>query len=89
MPAGWYQDPRGAPQYRYWDGVGWTDHVVPAPAGRAPAVVGPSAGRRLGSRAWVAALLILVAFLVALVLIEDPGGAELNETAAAPAAAVT
>ena len=72
VPAGWYDDPRGAQQYRYWDGVGWTDHVVP----------GPTAGRRRESHAWVAALLVLLAFLVALVLIEDAGDEQLKETAA-------
>jgi hypothetical protein len=82
VPAGWYDDPRGVQQYRYWDGVGWTDHVVPAPAGGAPAVAAPSGGRRQRSRAWVAALLVLLAFLVALVLIEDAGEEELKETAA-------
>ena len=82
VPAGWYDDPRGAQQYRYWDGVGWTDHVVPAPAGRTPAIAEPRAARRQGSRAWIAALLLLLAFLVGLVLIEDAGDDELKETAA-------
>lgn len=77
VPAGWYDDPRGAQQYRYWDGVGWTDHVVPA----------PSTGRTRGSHAWIAALLVLLAFLVALVLIEDSGDEELKDTAAAVAVA--
>ena len=81
MPAGWYDDPRGAQQYRYWDGVGWTDHVVPAPAGRAPAA--PKPGRTRGPRAWIVALLVLIAFLVALVLIEDAGEQDLKEEAAA------
>jgi hypothetical protein len=72
VPAGWYDDPRGAQQYRYWDGVGWTDHVMPA---RPPA-------RKQGSRAWIAALLLLLAFLVGLVLIEDAGDDDLKETTA-------
>lgn len=25
-PAGWYPDPAGAPQKRWWDGTGWTVH---------------------------------------------------------------
>jgi hypothetical protein len=81
VPAGWYDDPRGVQQYRYWDGIGWTDHVVPAPAGRLPTA--PKAGRKRGSRAWIAALLVLIAFLVALVLIEDAGDEDLTEEAAA------
>ncbi|MBG0560425.1 DUF2510 domain-containing protein [Actinoplanes aureus] len=31
VPAGWYADPAGAPQQRWWDGFRWTDHVQPAP----------------------------------------------------------
>jgi Protein of unknown function (DUF2510) len=32
-PAGWYTDPAGTPQERWWDGRGWTDHLRPRPAG--------------------------------------------------------
>jgi Protein of unknown function (DUF2510) len=28
-PAGWYPDPSGAPQQRYWDGRNWTAHLQP------------------------------------------------------------
>ena len=31
-PAGWYPDPGGGPQQRYWDGARWTEHYA-APAG--------------------------------------------------------
>src|SRR5439155_281953 len=27
-PAGWYADPTGRHQHRYWDGAAWTDHVA-------------------------------------------------------------
>jgi uncharacterized protein YxjI len=27
VPPGWYPDPAGRHEYRYWDGVIWTDHV--------------------------------------------------------------
>jgi hypothetical protein len=31
-PAGWYSDPSGQPQQRWWDGRGWTEMVQqPAP----------------------------------------------------------
>jgi hypothetical protein len=39
-PAGWYADPGGNEQQRYWDGVRWTEHVAGGDApqvGRAPA----------------------------------------------------
>lgn len=28
-PPGWYPDPGGAPQQRYWDGTQWTESYVP------------------------------------------------------------
>ena len=28
-PAGWYPDPKGSTQRRYWDGGAWTDQVAP------------------------------------------------------------
>lgn len=31
--AGWYPDPAGTPQLRYWDGTSWTEHVAPAAPG--------------------------------------------------------
>ena len=38
-PAGWYADPAGSSQLRWWDGSGWTDHLqASAPAAPAPSV---------------------------------------------------
>jgi hypothetical protein len=28
VPAGWYSDPSGRFELRYWDGNGWTEHVA-------------------------------------------------------------
>jgi len=30
IPAGWYEDPSGRHQHRYWDGTRWTDDVADA-----------------------------------------------------------
>ena len=30
MPAGWYRDPTGHSEHRYWDGDAWTEHVARA-----------------------------------------------------------
>jgi hypothetical protein len=27
VPAGWYADPAGRFELRYWDGGSWTEHV--------------------------------------------------------------
>ncbi len=27
VPAGWYADPSGRFELRYWDGAAWTEHV--------------------------------------------------------------
>jgi hypothetical protein len=43
-PAGWYADPAGRHQQRYWNGVGWTDDVVDnGVAGREPLTAQPPA----------------------------------------------
>ena len=38
VPAGWYPDPLGHPQLRWWKGDGWTEQVSAAPQ---PEVVAP------------------------------------------------
>ncbi len=39
IPAGWYPDPLGLPQLRWWDSQAWTEHTSDA---RAPIVVQPA-----------------------------------------------
>ena len=31
-PAGWFPDPAGSDQLRWWDGAAWTPHLAPRPA---------------------------------------------------------
>ena len=31
IAAGWFDDPHGSGQLRWWDGAQWTDHVAPRP----------------------------------------------------------
>ena len=30
VPAGWYPDPLGLPQLRWWDNHAWTEHISDA-----------------------------------------------------------
>ena len=46
VPAGWYPDPLGLPQLRWWDSQAWTEHTSEA---RAPIIIQPaSTSTRLG-----------------------------------------
>jgi hypothetical protein len=38
IPAGWYSDPAGFDQLRWWDGAGWTPHLAPRPIPMPPPV---------------------------------------------------
>ncbi len=41
--AGWYPDPLGRHERRYWDGAAWTDHIVDATVQGTDPVSGPPA----------------------------------------------
>lgn len=41
--AGWYEDPRGEADLRWWDGAAWTAHTAPRPGGATPAPGPPPA----------------------------------------------
>lgn len=40
---GWYPDPAGSTQLRWWDGTGWTQHLQPAASGAASTAASPAA----------------------------------------------
>lgn len=41
-PAGWYPDPHGQAELRYWDGNDWTEHTHNSQAGAQPAPAAPA-----------------------------------------------
>jgi hypothetical protein len=44
VPAGWYDDPKSSEHVRWWNGLGWTDHVEVKPTAPAaqPAAAAPA-----------------------------------------------
>jgi uncharacterized Tic20 family protein len=61
-PPGWYADPSGSGQQRYWDGQQWSDALAPA---------GPTTPAGSGSTGWavLAHLSALLALLVGFVFL--------------------
>ncbi len=47
-PEGWYPDPQGGPGLRYWDGVTWTGHVMPASPAEPGELGGPDSLTKTG-----------------------------------------
>ena len=41
-PAGWYADPMGRYEHRYWDGLSWTENVATAGAQSSDPIVAPA-----------------------------------------------
>lgn len=64
-PAGWYPDPSGAPQQRYWDGQKWTEQIH-AQAPQPGADGGPPEKKKHWCR-WVAAGLVVLVIVAAAV----------------------
>lgn len=85
-PAGWYPDPSGAEQERWWDGAAWTPQVrqhaatvtspspQPAPyTGAAVAASAPAGTSPWTPWIWVATLLPAVNLVLSLVQLLTPG----------------
>lgn len=87
--AGWFPDPSGRHQYRYWSGAAWTDDVADAGAAGTDPIAGPAASSgsapasrpsraRLVVAAGVAAVVVVTA--VTFVVLRD--GADADGTGA-------
>lgn len=75
-PPGWYADPHGGPNQRYWDGTQWTDHVqadAPPPPGSAPPVA-ESASPKKKRHTARNVLAIVAALVILMVVISALGG---------------
>lgn len=63
VPAGWYGDPDGTGNQRYWNGTAWTDSIAPpttaAPSAAAPAPSAPAPSQRSHTDAYVWTLALL------------------------------
>jgi hypothetical protein len=71
-PAGWYTDPSGQEQQRWWDGAAWTDHVQPA-ATRVAEPVGVGAAGDAGGPSAAASVLADIAAIPASAPASQPG----------------
>lgn len=78
--AGWYPDPSGAAQERWWNGVGWTEDVralgTPPPydpARPAPALRAPDGTSPWTPWIWILTLVPLIDVVTTLVQVLTPG----------------
>jgi glycerol uptake facilitator-like aquaporin len=67
-PAGWYPDPAGSTQLRYFDGVTWTEHLAPAVATPGPHTSARTPMSKRNQRILFAILGAIVGLAVALAL---------------------
>ena len=87
-PAGWYPDPNGSAQQRYWDGAQWTEHyAAPAAQGAPPQAPGiaaqPKAPPTPAPSAWWAVPVLAVLALIGCAgrwVSADLGGTTINKT---------
>lgn len=92
-PAGWYPDPNGTQQQRYWDGSQWTEHYAAPSGGAAPAAAGSAPPVSFGGPStstvspaptswWAVPALAVLALIgaIGLWVSAELGGRTLNET---------
>ena len=79
---GWYPDPSGSPQRRYFDGSTWTDQFAPADLGGPPPKKKASRGKIILGVVGVIVLLIIIASVAG-------GGGDDTDTASATTPAPT
>ena len=83
-PAGWYADPEGSGNQRYWDGTQWTEQRQPAPSTAPPAAAAPWGAepqkKKGKGRGCLTALGIVVALLIATVAIAAIAGGGDDDT---------
>ena len=60
---GWHPDPGGTPQFRYWDGTAWTEHLAPFGPGDGPPIPPSRAARGSGVIVAVVAGIVVIALL--------------------------
>ena len=77
-PAGWYPDPSGTGQQRYFDGTTWTDQFAPVDLGGPPPKKKGSKGKIILGVLAAVVLLIIIASVAG-------GGGDDKDTAATPA----
>jgi hypothetical protein len=65
-PAGWYQDPSGGRQLRWWDGSTWSDHVRPT----WQATPAQQANNHLQDIRLLLAILVAMAFIAGYIALE-------------------
>jgi len=89
-PAGWFDDPHGVADLRYWDGTTWTEHThdrVPTAAAPAPiSEPSPTGSDDSDGPKWgvLIGLLLLVVVAVVAITVFTGGGSDSTPTAARP-----
>ncbi|WP_306970872.1 DUF2510 domain-containing protein [Streptomyces afghaniensis] len=86
-PPGWYPDPHGPHQERWWDGTAWTEHrrAPEAPTGPVPPPPGGGTGRAKAVALVAAGAVLVAAIVTGAVVLSDDGDGATTRTAPTPA----